>query len=403
MTSFVCTFRDSIDLCGNGATCQTLPSPSVAWCDCGGTGHARDFAVFHDKSCFLPSWYYLFFLVVSTTISWILLPFIANETRRLPPSSRTRRIGLVAVVAVLANWMYSVGLYVQNGAFEICAVSLTISAISHLECGLDMVKAMTRISRAVSFEESQKFLARVTVLVRTMNAGWLACMVAMLALCRSEDDTQYNLTVAMFFFVNILAVGSLGPIIYFSADTLLKVMFTVAQLEGVASPSATASSASKEQKLSDVAGRVRRLRRAVVFLTVNNLLSLLPLPVIHLVLGSFPYFFVIIVLFCCTLSFLDFAVLHFLRKKRSSSASSNTTSSRKHNNNGSSGKHGGGGREQPQQQQQQRAQTRDEMKGPRASGSVTVVTSTSGGSLTGVGTPTMGRGARVAVASNDEE
>jgi len=257
-------------LCALGLTRAACPEPRARM-------HS-----FHDANCALPESVYLYNVIVNAVVNSACAVQVVwhMSTAR----HQVRLILHVALLNALLLFAVAASTYAQNGWFEAALVFALLQLCSFVV----LAYVLSQIIIFPVFAMDRRWYLAVTWGVRggamLSLAAQGAVLIAQLATCRDEDPRVFNTAATAYLFQ--------FPILMFFASLLL--LLSVSQLERILSKAAVVNNVDSTITSKKSAALVKRIGRIKRF-TRDFFVQLPPFfvwPVVHIVLGSAPWFWV---------------------------------------------------------------------------------------------------------------
>jgi hypothetical protein len=244
------------------------------------------YASHHFPNCVLPFWYLPSFFAVTTAGTlfalWILIPVVRST------KATVKKIASLHCAGLILLWAHVLSVFVQNGAFEAAIVFLYVYGMMvSYQCYLTMFVVIEPIY-AVLRKSTQNLKRLVKVVFTLQGICWTVLQVSIISVCRAEPGSKqlpiYN---SLGVGINVLAATMFAVIVcvlYIQAARLQKLIENL-QLDR---PSSEAFEAGK---LPQFLLQLKALKKTVLILGLNSLIIIIP--IVMLILGSFPYNFVL--------------------------------------------------------------------------------------------------------------
>ena len=252
------------------------------FCICSaGSAFGPDLSYFHDPSCSLPRYFFLAQFVELSLFGFVAVILMIKLVRG--EKGRLAKVALWSGLGSFFTWVLTLGIFVQNGAFEIAGffltcvlISCTIAALYLIDMQVAVLKGMEQLSDYLLF---RRILWITTV---ACSAGCFSIGVAWLVLCQT-------------FHHNNVAIAALCSILFWNTVYVVEVVFfcsrlirQVRQMQGSAETQANSSAFKNWDALIS---RIQRLKMVMYVYYMVLASGVLPMLVLHLVLGSAPYGF----------------------------------------------------------------------------------------------------------------
>jgi hypothetical protein len=259
-------------ICLNGTTC-ICPE-----------GFTHDFSWFHDLNCVMSTEFFLGqFIEVSLAFVFMFLPQLQIIRKG---KGRIQKAAVWSLISNFTVWAYALSAYVQNGSFEGCAVFLSGCLIVSTLCALEIIQMQISVLQNVDELSSYRFLVRnlykITVgcFIVTFGIG-----IAWISLCRTQYHNQVTRSsLFSIFFWNTLYAAE----ICYESTRLIGIM------ENLEKSANQQINSSAFKRWHELLRRVRMLRIGISLYYVSLVSGIAPLVLVHLILGSTPYAWILV-------------------------------------------------------------------------------------------------------------
>ena len=298
---------EPLNLCFNDGVCLTDNSTGFNVCICPNSYFGPDTSWFHDPSCTMPKIFPLAQFVEHTVLSWIAIVLLLNLIRT--EKGRLKSTAFWSILATGSTWLYAMGFFIQQGSFEMCGFFLTCCLLFSSLCALELIHLQISVLKGVDQ------LIQYTVLTKSLNYTTVLCFAASIAiglawmiLCRT---THYN----------TVTRTSLGSILFWNTMYVFEIYYysgkLIVEIERLQRSLANhQDNPTVFQNWTALVDRLNRVRFAIGLYYVNLVAGTLPIFICHLVLGSAPYGFAMIMgaLHCPII--LSFGVFLLAKRKQ---------------------------------------------------------------------------------------
>jgi hypothetical protein len=270
------------------ATCASNNATGEQYCVCP-PGYVHDFLSYHDKNCYLPENFMLYYLIASSFFMWgaILVMFLRLRTLR----AAVFRLGYLYILILLFQWLWLLCIYLENGAYEAAAFFTFAWSTALLISSGEVVLFLTVPIYFVTGKSPGAWKKRVYAIMGCFIMLQFIATIIVMVYSRSSPEV-YNYAYNAYLFALIFVI--------MGTDILL-IMMGIPQLRTLIT---SLNSANAENRINQNDTRYDKLivqLDALVVASVAVLLVTVPLFVIaiicSMVLGSVPYdciFFVLI-------------------------------------------------------------------------------------------------------------
>lgn len=355
MPPFTCTAH-GLNLCMSNSTCETFVSSTgstLQRCACP-PGFEADNLLLHNPNCALPSGTAVAFGSVLAILS---AGFAAAVARKWPHTrGRVRDLVAFCVVYSLGGMGLGIGIAAQNGFYELGCVALAVYTVSVVGAGYEF-NALMMLPMFAAHPATQRRLDRTMRASFSAVAAFMAaCLLALAGVCRQEDPSTYN---------TLLVSYIASTFLYVVAASWLEIHFAGRLAEALAawsrdnapsplpSPANNGGDGAKVRATSsgnaagggstpthdEAIAKVKATRSQSVRRNVTMLPWLAAVPIVYGVLGSIPYYWVVVlVLFGIGGALIPLGVLVVARKAAARSGLAARSSKLRVGNTGPSGR-----------------------------------------------------------------
>jgi hypothetical protein len=275
------------EVCFNGGVCSKSNVTLFESCSCPDPRYGPDYSWFHDSSCTLPIDFYLGQFIenciLSSIVIFLLLKLVIGDKSK---RTKERKAVFWSICGVASIWLFTLGVLVQNGNFEIAGVGLVGCLLASTMCALYLIDMQLRALNGVDG------LVNYKLLMRTLNATVVCCFMASIAiaiawlvLCRTLwHNTVTRTSLCSIWFWNTLFVGE---IVYFCSKLLLEIQTLQASQNNQLNSSAFTG-------WDSLIVKIRGLKLAMLLYYGMLASGIAPIVFLHFILGSAPYGFLLI-------------------------------------------------------------------------------------------------------------
>ena len=240
--------------------------------------------------------------IEQTILNWLvifgMMRLLGNQKLRL------RKAALYSSLAAFFIWLYSLGVFLQNGAFEMSAFFMTGCIIAAVLCAVELIYTQVGALKGVDNHLEKTSLVRALRWINTIYCtASIILVVLWIVFCRT--GYRNSVVLAMFasmIFANILYI--LEMVHY--ATRILAVVYKLQHNLGDEN-----RDPDQVRMWTDLCRRLSRLRIALIAILFLMLSTLIPLVLVHVFLGSVPYGFVLVFFIlhspsslCCAIALL---------------------------------------------------------------------------------------------------
>jgi hypothetical protein len=280
-------------------------------------GYTQYTTVFHQSQCLLPENALKYFFIELTILCSVFVTLCLLRIRRAKGDARD--LLAVSIVAQLSLIVDALSLYVQGGSYEgaIVTAILFVMCTSYVGGILLKLALSPGLALGVDMATTHKLLSfwrRFAVLANICLAG---IGVAQMVQCR-RSDAEFNVGQVVFWFGIALYVLCLPTGCYYYLAKLERVIRATEQ------KAPTTLVAPPREKLSDFARKLYLLRIQIGVFTLCNSIAFSSVLTVFLVLGYFPYAWVVLILVLHSCAMVTLGVLVLLRSTGKSGSSSRT-------------------------------------------------------------------------------
>jgi len=320
---FRCTTPAGADLCFHGGVCSQAPDGS-SFCACPPDGgFTADYSWLHLKNCAMPAQTYWVALVVSACVTvacFALLLSNFGSTR-----GNVRRAYAACFAVLLSLFFESLARFVEGGFFRGAIVCWLLFGASLLTLSFYQVVTVVIPVLSLRDQEKRQFYFSYMVYNSVVSIAMLCGFCALIAFARDENVDNFNTTgCAVFFSMIVLMCATVAV-----AEAAVKRI--IAMLDSADIPKSATVGAAINDKRVVIKTKLEAVRDTNRKTIGVPFLITLTIPVVQLVLGSFPYFFCFLLAQDCVLVpvSVTLTTFAFARQHTNSSTTLATTSSGK--------------------------------------------------------------------------
>lgn len=281
MTSFSCVTPFGGDLCFQGGVCSGAGNRSS--CSCPG-GWGRDYFLYHFDNCALPDKIYAIAYGIFGILTSLFL-FAGAIFFRKAKQGKVKSLILINWFTVLCLHGLFLGAYVQDGCFELC----TFSGVAYIGCQFLFISDLIVIflNPLFSLQLKSRKLDQLHELFggrfnRICGALVIVPFLILLPIYSHNDQRIFNLLLSLFF-IELTFAG-----IIMDSIALVFTQKLIADIDAALVVHRTEALQAFRKRLSILSPLLFGGICIFIFL-------ILPLPIVHLILGSIPFSWVVLV------------------------------------------------------------------------------------------------------------